>query len=258
MMNPHTLSNRIAVITGASAGIGRAIAVKLVAQGAHVVINARRADKLNELASELGEGSAVPIIGDAADPAVIDQMLDAARDRFGREADLVVANAGRGLKGSVSDSDTDQWEEMVRTNLLGAARLMREAAARMLTLADDGNWQENPRDIVVLGSNVGKHISPFSSMYGSTKFAVGSLAEALRREVGPKGVRVTLVCPGVVKSEFQGVAGYDPDEFGEFMQRIGPVLEPRDIANMVAYACAQPAHVHINDIVIRPTRQEYP
>ena len=257
-MNSHTLENRIAVVTGASAGIGRAIAVKLVAQGARVVVNARRGDKLRELTSELGEDLALAIIGDAADAAVIAGMLDAARDRFGSEADLVVVNAGRGLKGSVSDSDTEQWEEMVRTNLLGAARLMREAASRMLTLADDGNWQNKPRDIVVLGSNVGKHISPFSSMYGSTKFAVGSLAEALRREVGPKGVRVTLICPGVVKSEFQGVAGYDPDEFGSFMDRIGPVLEPRDIANMVAYACGQPAHVHVNDIVIRPTRQEYP
>jgi NADP-dependent 3-hydroxy acid dehydrogenase YdfG len=257
-METQPLNNRIAIVTGASAGIGRAIAVTLVSRGARVVVNARRGDKLRELTSELGEGSAISVVGDAADPAIITHMLDAARDRFHAEADLVVANAGRGLKGSVSDSDTDQWEEMVRTNLLGAARLMREAAARMITLADDSTWQTHPRDIVVLGSNVGKHISPFSSMYGSTKFAVGSLAEALRREVGPRGVRVTLVCPGVVKSEFQGVAGYDPDTFGDFMDRIGPVLEPRDIANLIAFTCEQPAHVHLNDIVIRPTRQEYP
>ena len=258
VMHGHSLQDRIAVVTGASAGIGRAIASKLVADGARVVVNARRGDALRELVSELGEDLALAVAGDAADDAVIAAMLDAARDRFGAEADLVVVNAGRGLKGGVSDSDTGQWEEMVRTNLLGAARLMREAAARMITLAGEEDWQERPRDIVVLGSNVGRHVSPFSSMYGSTKFAVGSLAEALRREIGPRGVRVTLVCPGVVRTEFQGVAGYDPDEFGAFMKRIGPVLEPRDIANMVGFVCGQPAHVHVNDIVIRPTRQDYP
>jgi NAD(P)-dependent dehydrogenase (short-subunit alcohol dehydrogenase family) len=95
---------------------------------------------------------------------------------------------------------------MIRTNLMGAARLMRAAAKRMLNDLGNAAWQERPRDIVVIGSVVGRHVSPFSSMYGSTKFAVNSLAEALRREVSPKGIRVTLIEPGFVKSEFQGVA----------------------------------------------------
>ena len=252
---------RIAIVSGASAGIGRAIAGRLAADGARLVVNARRAERLDELATEIGADRVAVVAGDAAEQAVVDAMLDAAVERFGREADLVVVNAGRGLAGSVFTSDESQWEEMVRLNVVGAARLMRAAAERMVVGRDPGSdksWVDSPRDIVVLGSNVGRHISPFSSMYGATKFAVNSLAEALRRELAPKGVRVTLIEPGLVRSEFQGVAGYDPKSFGEFMERVGPVLEPEDVARTVAFIASQPAHVHINDVVIRPTRQEYP
>lgn len=252
---------RIAVVSGASAGIGRAIARRLAADGARLVVNARRADRLEELAKKIGADRVAVVAGDAGDRAVVDAMLDAAVERFGREADLVVVNAGRGLAGSVFTSDESQWEEMVRTNVVGAARLMRAAAERMVRGRDpesDKQWLDHPRDIVVLGSNVGRHISPFSSMYGATKFAVGALGEALRREIGPRGVRVTLIEPGIVRSEFQGVAGYDPGTFGEFMERVGPVLEPEDIARTVSFIASQPTHVHVNDVVIRPTRQEYP
>jgi NADP-dependent 3-hydroxy acid dehydrogenase YdfG len=120
------------------------------------------------------------------------------------------------------------------------------------------DWLKQPKDIIVLGSIAGRHISPFSSMYGSTKFGVNSLAEALRRELGPRGVRVTLLAPAVVESEFQQVAGYDAKGFGDFMERIGPVLQPSDIADIVTYVVSRPAHVHVNDVVVRPTRQDYP
>ncbi len=248
-------------MTGASAGIGEAIARELVRLGASVVLNARREEKLRALAEELDpkkRGDVAVVAGDAADEGVVARMLDTARERFDAEVDLVVVNAGRGLAGSLTDSDTAQWEQMYRTNVFGAARLMREAAARMVAEAGKGDWTMHARDIVVLGSNVGRHISPFSSMYGSTKFAVHSLAEALRREVGPRGVRVTLVEPGIVRSEFQGVAGYDPEKFGEFMDKVGPVLEPSDVARAVGFVVTQPAAVHVNDLVIRPTRQDYP
>ncbi len=259
MMSP--MRHRVAVVTGASAGIGEAVARELARLGASVVLNARREEQLARVVGEINEakdGEAIACPGDAADAGVVTEMLDRARDHFGSEADLVVVNAGRGLAGSVLDSDTDQWEEMVRTNLLGAARLMREAAGRMVVGIGDGDWRERAHDIVVIGSNVGRHISPFSSMYGSTKFAVHSIAEALRREIGPRGVRVTLVEPGIVHSEFQRVAGYDPEKFGEFMEKVGPVLEPADVARAVAFVVSQPAAVHVNDLVIRPTRQDYP
>lgn len=263
-MSNFTLEGRIAVVTGATAGIGEAIVRDLVAAGAAVVMNGRRREKLEALTAELGSEDVVGVAGDAADPRVVGQMLDVARATFGggkREADLVVVNAGRGLSGSVVTSDTAQWEEMVRTNLLGAAHLIREAGQRMTSqageLKGDALWA-SARDIVVLGSTVGRHISPFSSMYGATKFAVNSLAEAARRELGPKGVRVTLIEPGFVVSEFQQVAGYEQAWFEEVKNRIGPVLTPADVSKSVLFTVGLPAAVHVSDIVIRPTRQDYP
>jgi len=254
------LEGRIGIITGASAGIGAALARDCVHRGARVVSNARREDRLAGLAEELGADRVACVAGDATEDATIDRMFQAARDRFEDEADLVIVNAGRGLDGSVVTSDTGQWEEMVRTNLLGAARLMRAAALHLLAdIENSGNsWQQQARDIVVLGSTVGRHISPFSSMYGSTKFAVNSLAEALRREIGPKGVRVTLIEPGFVRSEFQGVAGYSDEWFAQVVDRIGPVLTPEDCAEIVSFIVSRPPAVHLSDAVIRPTRQDYP
>jgi len=259
------LKGRIAVVTGASAGIGEAITRELVAQNAPVVMNARRADRLEGLRAELGAEDVCFVAGDAADPAIITQLLDRARETFGggtHDADLVVVNAGRGLKGSVLDSDPAQWESLFRTNVIAAAHLMRQAAARLTadrsTVTQDGPWLKQPRDIIVIGSVVGRHLSPFSSMYGSTKFALHSLVEATRRELAPKGVRVSLVEPAFVKSEFQSVAGYDPKWFDGVQERIGPVLEPADVARLVTHIASLPARVHLGDVLLRPTRQDYP
>ncbi|CAG0977135.1 putative oxidoreductase [Phycisphaerales bacterium] len=260
-MSKPSLEGRIAVVTGASAGIGLAVARILAAQGAMVVVNARRQAKLEEVVGELGKGRAIAVAGDCSEPAVIGRLLDAARSTFGREADLVVVNAGRGLNGSVLTSDTSQWEEMVRTNVIGAAHLIREAGLR-LSKATEGKSGpavlDRARDIIVLGSTVGRHVSPFSSMYGSTKFAVHGLTEGARRELGPRGVRVSLVEPGFVVSEFQGVAGYDQKWMDGVFERIGPPLTPDDVARTVAFMASQPAGVHVADVLIRPTRQDYP
>lgn len=261
-----TMSDRLAVVTGATAGIGYAVVKELVGHGCSVIANGRRPDRLKDLVLEFSNESVQTVRGDTSDEKIVEAMFDAARDRFGdgrSEADLVVVNAGRGLKGSVVDSDTAQWEEMIRTNLLGAALVIRHAARRMLAnlerLGSRGKtWRDHPHDIVVIGSTVGRNVSPFSSMYGSTKFGVHGLVEGARRELGPKGVRVTLIEPGFVVSEFQGVAGYDPEWFKGVVDRIGPVLEPADVVRALMAAITQPPWVHFNDITLRPTRQDYP
>jgi NADP-dependent 3-hydroxy acid dehydrogenase YdfG len=273
------LCARVAIVTGASAGIGEAIARELAASGARVVINARRAERLAEVAATLarqfGADRVTTAPGDAADPRVIDALFAKAREAFSAPADLIVANAGRGLKGSPVDSDPAQWDEMIRTNLTGVAHLLRAAASHLLSIGGPDAppasstssspttpttppTPTNPRDIIVIGSVVGRHVSPFSSMYGSTKFAVHGLTEGVRRQLGPQGIRVSLVEPGFVTSEFQGVAGYDPKWYDGVVGKIGPVLDPADVARVVAFIAQQPAHVHVGDVLVRPVRQEYP
>ena len=265
-MPNRPLSSRVALITGASAGIGQATARELATLGARVAVNARREDRLvaliQELADRVDQGPdsdrAIAVAGDTADESVISAMLDQPEDKFGAPVDLVVINAGRGLAGSVMTSDPEQWDAMIRTNLVGAAKLLRAAGERLSRLQERRDWPNHAADIVVLGSTVGRHISPFSSMYGSTKFAIGSLAEAARRELGPKGVRVSLIEPGIVASEFQGVAGYDPESFGAMMDKFAPVLTPEDIARLIGFIVKQPAGVHLSGTVVRPTKQDYP
>ena len=251
-------SNRVAIVTGASAGIGLSCARMLAQGGAVVVVNARRAGRLDELV-EIDPTRVVPVAGDAAEAEVIEAMLDAAKTAAGREADLVIANAGRGLRGSPLDSEEAEWEDVLRVNTLAAARLMRAAIHRMFgEIGDHHGPPKRQRDVVVLGSTVGRNLSPFSSFYGATKAAVHMMAEAMRREAGPRGVRVTTIEPGVVATEFQSVAGYDPKAFGEFMESLAPVLTPDDVARTILFACAQPAGMHLSEIMLRPTRQAYP
>ena len=195
------------------------------------------------------EGGSRP---DVSIPGEIDRLLERtlAWEYGGGTYDIVVINAGRGLAGGILDSNETRWQELYQTNVLGAAHLMQRA----------GNYlvQRNCGDIVVVGSVVGRNISPFSGFYGSSKFAVGALAEALRREVCAHGVRVSLVLPGIVTSEFQQVAGYDVENFGKTMAQFGQLLEPQAIADSIHWLLTLPPHVNVNEISVRPTGQSFP
>jgi len=249
-------NHRIAIVTGATSGIGKATARKFVAAGFSVIGNGRTADKLARLEKELGEHF-VGVAGDAADPAVQDGLLSAAHERFGGAADIVVINAGRGLGGAVTTADLAQFEDLLRINVTGALSLMQKAAQAMVE-TQKTRFPQAAADIIVIGSVVGRHISPFSAVYGASKFAVNSLAEALRREIGPKGVRVTLIEPGLVLSGFQVGAGYSDEMVDGLKDKFGPLLVGEDIANAIHFSVSQAPHVHVGDIVIRPTRQDYP
>lgn len=246
--------SRIAVVTGASSGIGEATARKFVAEGYAVLGNARNADRLKALELELGPAFR-GVTGDAADDTVLDDLFSSAIGQFGRSPDIVVANAGRGLGGSVKDADLSKFEEILKLNVVGTLALLQKAARKML---EGLSYPKQAADIVIIGSVVGRHVSPFSAVYGATKFAVHALAEGLRREVGPKGIRVSLVEPGIVISGFQEGAGYGEDLVRNFDDKFGPLLVGEDVANAIQYIVAQPPHVHISDIMVRPTRQDYP
>ena len=248
------LSGKTAIVTGASAGIGQATALALAREGAAVVLNARRRERLAEVAKEIAGlgGKALVVSGDAGRAEDIDALLaqTLAWVDGGNKYDIVVVNAGRGLAGSLLTSDEAQWEALYRTNVLGAGHLMRQAGGYLK--------ERGGGDVVALGSVVGRNISPVSAVYGSTKFAVAGMVEGLRRELCGHGVRVTLVMPGIVTSEFQQVAGYNEEDFGKFAAQFGKLLEPGDLAEGIRWLLTLPSHVHVNEITIRPTGQSYP
>lgn len=250
----NLLAGKTAIITGASSGIGRATALNLAQAGAAVVVHARRKDRLDELSSEIATrgGKALAIAGDAGIQADIDLLLERALSWTGggRRYDIVVVNAGRGLAGGILNSEESRWQELYQVNVLGAAHLMRQAGRYMA--------QQKSGDIVVIGSVVGRNVSPFSDFYGSSKFAIGAIAEGLRREICPHGVRVSLVMPGIVLSEFQDVAGYNEENFGKGIAQFGKLLEPHAIADGIQWLLTLPPHVNVNEIMIRPTGQSYP
>ncbi len=247
---------RIAIVTGATSGIGEATAKKFITAGFGVVGNGRTAEKLAVLEKDLGPAFC-GITGDAGDPLVLESLFTAADDHFKQPADIVVANAGRGLGGSVQEADLSQFEDLLKINVIGTLSLLQKSARRMAD-AQQTSFPKTAADIVIIGSVVGRNVSPFSAVYGSSKFAVHALAEGLRRELGPKGVRVSLVEPGFVISGFQAVAGYSKDMVQNMDDKYGPALTGEDIADAIHYMVTAPPHVHVCDMVVRPTRQDYP
>ncbi|MBP0452921.1 MULTISPECIES: SDR family oxidoreductase [unclassified Kitasatospora] len=246
---------RIAVVTGASSGIGRAVTGDLVRRGVHVVAAGRRADRLAALAGELadGPGRVAPFAGDITAPGHTEELLAAAEREWG-PASLFVASAGLGLPGTVLGSDPSRWEELIEANYLAVLRQLRACAAEFRKHAEaDGGAAV--RDLVVIGSTVGRQVSAANPVYGSTKFAVHSLVEALRQEVCTYNIRVTLIEPGFVRSGFQAAAGYDSAWFEAVAEENGPLLTPEDVADVIGFAISRPTHVHLDDIRLRPTRQ---
>lgn len=252
------LQGRVAVVTGATAGIGRAVAERLVASGARVVGCGRRCEPLLHLERMVNCDEVLRFVGcqvDITATGTTDTLFETARARFGGAPDLFVINAGRGLPGSLLEADESRWTALFELNCVAAARQMRAAA---ITMIQARRFSPAPQDLVVMGSIVGRHVSPFNPVYAASKSALHALTEALRREIAGSCVRVTLVEPGIVRTEFQETAGYDIADFEAYEGEIGPFLTADDVARLVAFMVALPPHVHASDVVIRPTRQAYP
>ncbi|MGF6848993.1 NADP-dependent 3-hydroxy acid dehydrogenase YdfG [Chitinophaga sp. W3I9] len=256
------MNNRIAIITGASSGVGKATALELSRKGVKVVLNARNTDKLEALCKEINEfaaGSAIWVSGDVSDKWVMDQCCEKCLYTWNVLPDIFIASAGRGLPGTVMNSDENEWNDIINTNFNGLMRQLKCAGEIMTAhIAAERNPITHPLDIIVLGSNIGRNVSPFNSVYGATKFAARGLTTALQRELGPKGIRVTLIEPGMIATSFQETAGYDPEWFGRYASEIGPVLQAADIAGIISFLVGLPGNVNLDIISIRPTRQAYP
>jgi NADP-dependent 3-hydroxy acid dehydrogenase YdfG len=235
-----TAEQRVAVITGASAGIGEATARTLAAQGFHVVAVARRADRINALAAEIG-GTA--IVADVTDGAAVDALAG----RLSR-VDVLVNNAG-GAKGlePVADADLEHWRWMWETNVLGTLRVTR---ALLPKLIDSGDGL-----IVTVTSVAAMEIYDGGAGYTSAKHAQGALHRTLRGELLGKPVRLTEIAPGAVETEFSLVRfGGDQPRADAVYAGMTPLVAA-DIAEVIGFVASRPSHVNIDQIVIRPRDQ---
>jgi NADP-dependent 3-hydroxy acid dehydrogenase YdfG len=244
------MADRVAVVTGASSGIGEATARALSAAGYAVALAARREDRINELAEELagGGGKALAVPTDVSDESSARALIQSAKDEFG-SVDVLVNNAGLMLLGPIVDADTEDWRRMVGVNVLG---LMYCTHAVLPIMQEQGSGH-----IVNLSSVAGRVATLGSGVYNATKWGVGAFSESLRQEVLNFGVRVTIIEPGYVETELQG--HNEIPIVVETMQKqkeaMGEVLQAEDIANAILYAVQQPPYVSINEVLVRPTKQ---
>jgi NADP-dependent 3-hydroxy acid dehydrogenase YdfG len=249
------LDQSVALVTGASSGIGEATARRLAADGAAVALVARRADRLEALAEELrGAGStAVTIEADVTERAAAEAAVQRAVDELGR-LDVLVNNAGVMLLGPIADAPVEEWERMVQVNVLGLLYCAKAALPHLLEAAESG--PRGTADLVNVSSVAGRQVRMGSGVYNATKHAVGAFSESLRQEVTGRHVRVSLVEPGAVATE---LAGHNrPEVLDTIKRRFADIerLEADDIADAVAYIVSRPRHVAVNEILIRPTQQE--
>jgi len=236
----QTLAGRKAFITGASAGIGAAIARSLSAAGAHVVLAARRSDRIQELAGQLEGAQAVAL--DVRDADAVRAAIEAA------QPDLVVAGAGLALgTDSLQDGDPADWSVVLDTNVKGVLHVLRGALPGLIE-AEGG-------DVVLLGSVAGRQVYPGGNVYNASKFAVRALYEAMRLDAGGHGIRFTTVDPGMVESEFSLVRMRGDAGKAESVYKGMQALTPEDVADAVLFAVSRPAHVNIGEIVLWPTDQ---
>jgi NADP-dependent 3-hydroxy acid dehydrogenase YdfG len=246
------LDGTVALVTGASSGIGEATAVALAAAGASVAVAARRLDRLEAVAERIG-GDVLVLETDVTDGDQAAGMVDRTVAHFGR-LDTLVNNAGVMLLGPIVDAPLEEWRRMVDLNLLGLLHTTHAALPHLLSAADS-----EPRrvaDVVNVSSVAGRFARAGSGVYNATKFGVGAFSESLRQEVTRRHVRVSLVEPGAVATE---LVGHNRPEVVEgLLAQWGPVevLEPADIAEAIAFTVTRPRRATVNEVLIRPTEQE--
>ncbi len=249
------LTDTVALVTGASSGIGDATARTLAGLGAAVALVARRADRLEALAAELRDTGATALVieADVTQRDAAEAAVQRTVDELGR-LDVLVNNAGVMLLGPIADAPVEEWERMVSVNVLGLLYCARAALPHLLAAAEDG--PRRTADLINVSSVAGRQVRLGSGVYNATKHAVGAFSESLRQEVTGRHVRVGLVEPGAVATE---LAGHNRPEVREAMaQRFADLerLEAPDIADAIAYVVTRPRHVAVNEILVRPTEQQ--
>jgi clavulanate-9-aldehyde reducatase len=242
------LSGQIIAVTGASSGIGEASALACARAGAAVSLAARRKQRIDALAERInGEGGrALAIETDVSDEAQASAFVQRTASELGR-IDALINNAGVMLLGPIPGADTGEWRRMIDANVYGVLYCTHAALPVML--------EQGSGHIVNVSSVAGRFARAGSGVYNLTKFGIGAFSEALRQEVAPAGLRVTLIEPGAVATE---LGGHNRPEIIDAMRKMFADVKPLDaddIANAVVYALAQPENVAVNEILIRPRGQ---
>jgi NADP-dependent 3-hydroxy acid dehydrogenase YdfG len=244
------LSGKVALVTGASSGIGEATAVALAEAGASVAIGARRTDRLDALASKLRDGgtSVLQLALDVTEESACTEAVRRTREELGG-LDILVNNAGVMLLGTIVGADTEDWRRMLNTNVLGVMYMTHAAI--------EGMVEQGSGDVVNVSSVAGRVARLGSGVYNASKWAVNAFSESLRQEVTGRGVRISLVEPGIVATELADHIT-QPAAKQAIRDAAGAItpLQAEDIARAVLYLVSQPQHVAINEILIRPTDQE--
>jgi NADP-dependent 3-hydroxy acid dehydrogenase YdfG len=252
---PARLEGTVALVTGASSGIGEATARALAREGATVVAAARRRDRLDDLVATIGKdgGKAFARECDLTDEADATALVAWTVDQLGR-LDTLVNNAGVMLLGPIVDAPVEEWHRMVDLNVRAVLACTHAALPHLLDAAET-----SPRrvaDVVTVSSVAGRVARLGSGVYNLTKHGVGAFSESLRQEVTKRHVRVSLVEPGAVSTE---LASHVREEVrADMMRRFSGIerLEADDIAGTIAFIVTRPRHMAINEVLVRPTEQE--
>ena len=244
------LSGKVALVTGASSGIGEATAVALAEAGAAVAIGARRRDRLDDLAARLtGAGAKVVTLDlDVTDEASCRDAVARTRSELGG-LDVLVNNAGLMLLGTIVGADTEDWRRMLDTNVLGLMYMTHAAI--------DGMVEQGSGDVVNISSTAGRTARSGLGVYNASKWAVNAFSESLRQEVTARGVRISLVEPGAVETELRSHITQPEAKEAALAHTTGiRPLQPEDVARAIVYVVTQPSHVAVNEVLVRPTDQE--
>ncbi|HEX6425778.1 MAG TPA: SDR family NAD(P)-dependent oxidoreductase [Acidimicrobiales bacterium] len=249
------LDGTVALVTGASSGIGEATARALASEGSTVALVARRKDRLDALAAEItgAGGTALAIEADVTDREQAVATVKRAVAELGR-LDTVVNNAGVMLLGPVVGAPLDEWERMVALNVQGLLYIAHAAVPHLLEAVDSG--PRRVADVVNVSSVAGRTTRAGSAVYNLTKHGVGAFSESLRQELARRHVRVSLIEPGAVATELP--THLRPEVREQLGQRLAGVeiLRAADIADAIGYVVTRPRHVAVNEVLIRPTEQE--
>jgi len=250
---PRLLNDRVAVVTGASSGIGGAVAERFAAEGARVALIARRQERLRELTEQINSagGTAISVRTDVADMAAVTSAAAQIAAELG-PVDVLVNNAGVMLPGEIIEQPIAEWQRMIDTNLVGALHAIRSFVPALINAAS----ARGVADLINVSSIGAKRVFPRYAVYGATKAGLTHLSAMLRAELAPQNVRVTDLQPGLTESE---LASHITDsnsraELDNMFHDI-PALAPSDIADLLVYLISRPQHVNVSTLDIVPTRQ---